>query len=667
MSLRPARVTTSRQTEEILAKAAGHVSAGRLRAGIKALEKHRPALEHPAGQNILGNAHLHAGRLDAALAAFDAAIAIAPQFAEAHCSRGVALQQSGQLLEALAAFDQALALRPAYPLAHFNRGNVLAAQRRLDAAITAYGHAVQMEPRFAEAHLNRGVALLAAGRAKPALAAFDHALALRPEWPEATLGRASALERLHRPADALAAADVVLEAESDNAEALMVRGDVLSTLKRDEDAAEAYEKGLAVLPDSVEGLVKRAAALSALDRHDDALAAADRAIAADGGADAHMARAAALRGLGRLAEQRDALDTAATFGVPGEALHHARAVALSELGQLDKASAAFEQAIAASSDNARSRYEYALLLLHRGDFERGFAEHERRLVLPEFAFAAAGETPRWAGEPIAGKSLLVHAEQGIGDAMQMLRYLPQLAATRAKLTLAVQPALTRLVASSFTGIDIVDLNAVPDGFDRAVSLMSLPHIFETRADTVPGPIPYLDAEAALVEKWRDRIGGNGFRIGICWAGNSDHRADPYRSIPLAAMASLAAVPGVRLISLQALHGLDQLDTLPDGMAVETLGPEITENPDGLAEIAAATGALDLVISADTAVAHLAGALGRPVWTGIRFQPEWRWLEGRSEPPWYPTMWLFRQPALGDWGSVFADMAAYLAKHVGAPG
>ncbi|MCP4382710.1 MAG: tetratricopeptide repeat protein [Hyphomicrobiales bacterium] len=665
MSRGPGRATVSRQTEAVLGAAAAHVGAGRLRAGIKALEKHKPALEHPTGQNILGNAHLRAGRIDAALAAFDAAIAQAPRFAEAHCSRGVALQESGRMLEALAAFDQALALQPAYPLAHYNRGNVLKAQGRLDAAVRAYDHAVQMEPRFPEAHLNRGIALLSSGQSKPALAAFDRALALRPEWSEAVLGRATALERLHRPAEALAAIDPLLAAEPDNADALMVRGDALTHLKRGDEAMDSYSKCLDSLTDSTDGLIKRATALVALGRHDEALAVADRAIAAEGGAEAHMARAAALRELGRFTEQLDTLDTAATFGPPGEALHHARAVTLGELGRLDDADAAFEQAIAIGGSNARTRYNRSLLLLHRGDFERGWAEHERRLELPDFAHAPAGSTPRWSGEAITGKSLLVYAERGIGDAIQMLRYLPQLATTRANLTLAVHPALKRLVTSSFTGLDITDLDAAPKDFDRQVSLMSLPHIFQTRVDTVPVPIPYLDAEDALVEKWRDRIGGDGFRIGICWSGDPDHQADRGRSIPLTAFAPLAAIPGVRLISLQAINGLDQLADLPSDMSVETLGDDIADNPDGLAEIAAVTAALDLVISADTAVAHLAGALGRPTWTGIRFQPEWRWPEGKSEPPWYPTMWLFRQPAIGDWAGVINDMSTYLSKHVGA--
>ncbi|WP_421725747.1 tetratricopeptide repeat protein [Bauldia sp.] len=664
MNRQPARAPISKQTTEVLTLAAGHVGAGRLRAGIKALERHRPALSHPAGQNILGNAHLHAGRLDAALKAFDAALALAPQFAEAHCSRGVALQEQGRFDEALAAFDRALALKPAYPLAHYNRANVLQALRQYDKAVIAYDHAVQMEPRFGEAHLNRGVTLLAVGKPQPAVLAFDKALRARPGWSEALLGKATALARLHKPAETLAAADQVLAREPDNTEALSLRGDALTRLKRADEAEGAYREALELLSETdATALVRRATVYSAIGDPEAALAAADQAIAQSETAAAHMARAEALRHLGRLDDQLAAFDKAVTLEPPTATLHHGRGVVLGELGRLDEAETAFADAVALEPGNPRLRTDRALLMLHRGDYQAGWAEHEQRLRLPEFAFGG-GKVQRWTGESIAGKSLLIHGEQGLGDTIQMLRYLPKVAESRAKLTLALPPALRRLIASSFTGLDIIKDDAVSEGFDFAVSLMSLPHLFDTRADTVPGPIPYLEAEPDLVAKWQQRIGTDGFRIGICWAGNPDHRADRYRSIPLAKFAPLAAVPGVRLISLQAMHGLDQLDALPEGVAVESLGPEVTDNPDGLAEIAAAMGALDVVISADTAVAHVAGALGRPVWTAIRYQPEWRWPEGKSEPPWYPTMWLFRQPAVGDWDSVFAEMAAYLAKHMG---
>ncbi|MCB1488655.1 MAG: tetratricopeptide repeat protein [Bauldia sp.] len=648
------------QLERALATAANLIGAGKYRAAIREVSRHADALKHPTGQNILGNAHLRAGDAEAALTAFDAALALAPQFPEAHCSRGAALQELGRLEEALAAFDRAITLRAAYPLAHFNRGNALKALGRTDQAVIAYDRAARLEPGFADVHLNRGFALLELGRPGLALKSFDLALRLRSDWVEANLGRATALERLYRPAAALAAAEAVLASDADNGDALVVRGNALVALKRDDEALEAYERSLAVLPDTPAGLVSRSGVLAALDRYDEALAAAGDAVDQGAGADAHFARAVALRGLGRLEEQLDALDTAIEAGKTGAAIHRARGMALAELGRLDEAGDAFGKAIELDPEDARTQFDHSHLLLYRGDFERGWPAHEYRLKLPNFAFGDRA-TPRWEGEDIAGKRLLVHAEQGLGDAIQMVRYLGRVRDTGATIVLAIPKPLHRLAAANFPDVEIRAMDTDRADFDCQVSLMSLPHIFKTRLDTIPAAVPYLTAEPDLVAKWRDRVGSNGFRIGVCWSGNPAYRADRYRSIPLAAFAPLLVNPEVRLISLQAMHGLDQLEDLPEGMAVESFGDEISDNPDGLAEIAGLMMSLDLVVSADSAVAHLAGALGQPTWTAIRFQPEWRWLEGRNEPPWYPTMWLFRQPAIGDWAGVFTEMGSYLEK------
>ena len=177
--------------------------------------------------------------------------------------------------------------------------------------------------------------------------------------------------------------------------------------------------------------------------------------------------------------------------------------------------------------------------------------------------------------------------------------------------------------------------------------------------------PYLAPEPEKIAAWRERIGGQGFRIGVVWQGNPRYGVDHRRSVPLRHFAPLAALPGVRLYSLQAVHGLDQLDALPEGMAVEQLGEKITANPDGVSEIAAAMAALDLVVSSDTAMAHLAGALGRPVWVALNDDPDWRWLFERADSPWYPTMRLFRQSVRGDWDGVFAEMADALKERIGA--
>ena len=275
---------------------------------------------------------------------------------------------------------------------------------------------------------------------------------------------------------------------------------------------------------------------------------------------------------------------------------------------------------------------------------------------------------QWQGEPLAGKRLVVYSERGIGDTFQFVRYLRLLAATGARITLAVPEACRRLLAANFPSIGAGSIEvALRIDCDYHVSLLSLPAIFNTTLESVPRDVPYLSADAALVAKWRQLLGSEGFRVGIAWQGNPSYQRDRERSIPLINYAPLAAVPGVRLISVQAMSGLDQLDALPAGMKVERLGDELENNPDGFRQMAAVMPGLDLVITSDTAQAHLAGALGRPVWLATARHPDWRWMLGREDSPWYPTMRLFRQETAADWPGVFARMARELAAVVAARG
>jgi hypothetical protein len=208
-------------------------------------------------------------------------------------------------------------------------------------------------------------------------------------------------------------------------------------------------------------------------------------------------------------------------------------------------------------------------------------------------------------------------------------------------------------------VEILPWQTAPDQFDLHMPLMSMAMAFGTRPGNIPTNTPYLSAEPALVEKWRQRIGAHGFKIGICWTGSSNTGMGVDRSFPLAELAPVAALPGVRLISLQKEDGLGQLADLPAGMAVETLGEDFDAGDNAFVDTAAAMHAVDLVISCDTSVAHLAGALARTCWTALKHQPEWRWIQEDETMPWYPDMRLFRQTSGGDWGSVFGAMAARL--------
>jgi hypothetical protein len=257
----------------------------------------------------------------------------------------------------------------------------------------------------------------------------------------------------------------------------------------------------------------------------------------------------------------------------------------------------------------------------------------------------------------------------LGDTIQFVRYGALAQERGARIVLAVQKPLVRLLSESLTppAEAVVEQDASPLAFDYDISTMSLPLAFGTTPDNAPaqvgnGRVPYLKADPERAARWKERLGETGLRIGICWRGGRPGN-DMGRGFPLALLAPIAALPGVRLISLQKGEGVSQLAALPPGMAVETLGNDFDNGPDAFLDTIAVMEGLDLVISCDTSIAHLAGALARPLWLATKLAPEWRWLLDRGDSVWYPTARLFRQQSPGDWSNVFAEMEAELRKQL----
>jgi tetratricopeptide (TPR) repeat protein len=659
-------------TKRTLMAAIDSVGAGRLDEAARALEAGGgSALRHPVGRNVMGDIHLRQGRARDALKAFDAAIRLAPQLPEAHCNRAVALQEMGRLAEALVAVDRALSYRHDYPTAHYNRGNVLKALGRRDEAIEAYGQALKSQPNFPEALLNRGMALVDSNKPMAALEDFRRALAARPGYAAAHIGMAGAYRDLGRTDAALAAIGAARAIDPDGRDADLVEGGVLSKAERFDEALAVADRLIERDPASTEAHAVRALALWNLERLEEALAEADEAVRlAPDGVQGHTARGIVLGEMERLQESLDELRLAGRFGATGHAFQHSLALALNAFGNLDEARTAFEHAIALAPDSPTTRYHYSFFQLSLGEFEEGWEGHEWRLKMPASRKTPGRPdlrrlAPQWRGEDVAGRKVLIYNEQGHGDSIQFLRYVPLLAARGARISLLVPEALRRLVAASLPDIDVADALGMRAGFDYQSSLMSLPFAFRTRLESVPADVPYLRADADRVRQWRQRLGEGGFRVGVIWQGNPQYGRDRERSIRLAHYAPLAAVAGVRLISLQAQHGLEQLDDLPAGMEIERLGERIVNNPDGFRDMAAAMMNMDLMITSDTGPAHLAGALGRPTWVALRTRPDWRWMLDRADSPWYPTMRLFRQPTPGDWPGLFAEIAEALREAVAA--
>ena len=650
-------------------------------------------------ENNRGTALKGLGRFEEAIASYDAAISLKGDFSEVHSNRGIALQAMGRFEAALADFEKVIALQPDNREAHRNRGNVLRALKRHAEALGSYEQAISLGLEQAEVHHDRAVLLAGLGRREEALAAWDRAIALQPYYVEARLARSEVLFQMERWKEVLADIDTVIALRPAYPEAYFVRGGALSNLARVSEALESTEKGMALAPDNAEAHSNSGFLLKRLGRYQEALARCDRAIELKPElADAHSNRGIVLHELGRrdeaLAAYNQALalkpDHAQAWSNRGSALHDlqrleealscfdkalaldaacvsayaGRAVVLQEMERPDEAMASHEQAVSLQPKSPEVRFNRGYWLLMSGNFEAGFRDYEWRHKLTEQAIARAYPYPQWLGEQdISGKSIFIHSEQGLGDTLQFCRYLPLLEKRGAKVLFAPLDPLHRLARTVSPTIELVRFDDKLRPFDYHCYLASLPLALGTRLDTVPAAVPYLHAEPEQVARWKQRIGEAGFKIGISWQG-SQRKIDFGRSFPLAEFEKLAQIPGVRLISLQKNYGSEQLATLPAGMSVETLGDDYDAGPDAFVDTAAVMMNLDLVITSDTAIAHLAGALARPTWVVLKKNPDWRWMLDRPDSPWYPTMRLFRQTVSGDWKGPFRAIEREIAEMIG---
>jgi hypothetical protein len=340
------------------------------------------------------------------------------------------------------------------------------------------------------------------------------------------------------------------------------------------------------------------------------------------------------------------------------ALRRQLGVALGRQGKLDASIRELEAAIRAKPDFADARFDLANALLLHADFERGWAEYEWRWQSPRFPQRSFSQ-PRWNGEPLKGRSLLIHAEQGFGDVIQFARYFPRLSELDGHIFFVCDGVLTRLLVDQPKISVLNDLNAWPTT-DLHCPQMSLPLIFKTRLETIPAHSPYLTADPADVQRWADRTRSiTGLKVGLVWAGSPIHSNNRNRSMRLEQLAPLANVTGVSFFSLQIGSAASQTATPPPGLQLVDFTGELSD----FAETAALVMNLDLIISVDTAIVHLAGALGKPVWVLLPNVPDWRWMLDREDSPWYPTMRLFRQPATGQWEPVVQRVVEELRKQL----
>jgi tetratricopeptide (TPR) repeat protein len=468
-----------------------------------------------------------------------------------------------------------------------------------------------------------------------------------------------------RSAEALNLIAQALETGTKSADALLNHGNVLFAMRRFAEALSDYERALALRPDDAELLSNRANTLCELNRPGDALASFDRALARrPNDPDILNNRGNALLQLNRAAEALASYDRALAIRPHDAQTLINRGNALTDLRRPDQALASYDRAIAIAPDHAEAHWNKSLILLAQGDFARGFAEYEWRRRRDGATDKRDFSQPLWLGEEgIAGRTILLHAEQGYGDTIQFVRYAPLLAARGAKVVLEVQASLRPLL-SGLPGVSAITGRGEPlPPFDLHCPLMSLPLAFKTELATVPTGVPYLHAPHDRLAQWRSRLpAGKPLRVGLAWSGSPTHKNDHNRSIALSRLAPLCANDRVQFVSLQRDVREADAATLRKLSHVFAPGEALRD----FADTAAVIALLDLVISVDTGVAHLAGALGKPVWILLPFMGEWRWLSDRDDSPWYPSARLFRQPKVDDWESVVARVQSELTRHAVSP-
>ncbi len=591
---------------------------------------------NPLARMGLGELMIAAGHPDEAIAEFELALTKHPALVAAHLGLGHALAFMGRDREALSRYRQALELRPKLPEAEFATGFVLARLGKLKEAEICYRRALTQRPDFAAAWLNLGNLLRDQGRGRFAEAAMQRAVELRPD---------------------------------------MIAGWInLAQLKREQgrpNEAEAHlRKAFALNPAQVETLVAWCQFRAAERDLSGAWAWLRWAFARDS---AHP-EAANMQGIllhneGRFAEAVDAFERAEALGHPAAASN--RGNSLLDLGRMEEALRAHQAAAQRDPSSAGAVYNLSLTRLRLGDWRRGWPEYEARWRFREVhRKPRVFDQPRWQGEPLDGQRILLHAEQGLGDTIQFCRYAAMVAARGGVPILQVQAPAERLMQSLAVvragKAETALLGEKPPAFSLECPLMSLPAVFGATIETVPWQGAYLAADPELVSEKQDRFpdiraaalpAERSLRVGIAWAGNPGYKADLQRSMKLDSLIPLLNAPGITWISLQKGPPAKQLTTLPGDVFVW----DGSSNDHDLAETAALLATLDLVVTTDTCIAHLAGAMSKPVWILLPHLADWRWMQAVETTPWYPTARLFRQCTPGDWASVVDRIRAELTR------
>ena len=534
-----------------------------------------------------------------------------------------ALRDAGRLDEAIARYRDVLALSPGHARTLFRLGNTLRMKGDVGGAEQSFRAALSADPSSDGAAVNLADLLDHEGRTDEAIATLDAAMKRGSTQPEVPNNLAIYLARRHRHREAEAAHRRLVALRPDDSGAMSALASCVQEQGRIEESVEIFYDALALRPDFPDALSNLAMALIALGRLDAAEAACRRALAID-----------------------------PTHGDAENTL----AFALRERGDAKAAQKVWRALLERLPEHSGAQCNLALALLADGEYEEGWRRYEWRFRDAMAPALRAYPQPVWDGSALAGRTILLDPEQGVGDAIQFVRYATPLAAAGARVIAEAPRRLHRLLRTVPGLVALIDAKDPRPAFDVHAPLMSLPHLCGTTLDTIPAGVPYLSAEPALVASWRARLEALPRPwIGLSWQGNPNHRGDRWRSLKLAQLRPLAERTGGTFVSLQKGHGAEQVAGAGFGARLVDWSAEMDTGEDALVDTAALMASLDLVVSVDTAIGHLAGALACPTALMLSVIPDFRWLADRSDSPWYPTVRLYRQSARGEWAPVIASL------------
>lgn len=624
----------------------------------EAPEKSSPSQHADVFQRAL--THFEQGRPTEALTLCNEILRATPDHGDALHLSGMVHAQSGNLQHAAELLHRTLEIDPRNAAAHANYGNVLSSMQRFDEAIDCYDQAIMLLPSVAELHAFRGNALRKCGRFEAAVSSFDQALALNPDDAETHCNRAIALKELRRYDLAVAGYDAALLLNPSSVPAFANRGVALAAMNRHEAAISSLQQAKKLAPQVPYIHLQMGISLHALGHFDAAVENYRNAIALNAGnADAHHNLGITLLHLRQHEAALDSFNHAISLNGKLVDAHVNRGLALAETGNHNEAIASYEQAIKLDPNLRIAHRNLSHLYLQLGQYEKGWEKLEWRLISNDNKInQRLFQQPLWLGrEPLAGKTILLHSEQGLGDTLQFSRYARHVSALGARVILEVQQPLLRLLTGLEGVAEVVPQGSTLPAFAFHCPLMSLPLALKSVIGSTPAACTPVRADSTRVEAWQSRLGVRSQpRIGFAWRGNQQHKNDHNRSIPLAVFSRLLG-GDFEFVCLQKEMNDDEqktMDSLPHILRA-------AEHLQDFSDTAALCETLDLIITVDTSVAHLAGAMGKPVWILLPFNPDWRWMLERADTPWYPSARLYRSDRLQGWQRVIENVRADLAQ------